>query len=123
MSREKTRQDMKQKIPFQTCSHWPVNWHWSWQLCLSTPLSALHDAAWDSRWTASCNGHPQHRWRPKISCTMSSRLWEMPILCAVAETQPRGEKQFPDFTVQWSPRPAEEEHLCSLQVLRKRRKT
>lgn len=41
----------------------------------------------------------------------------MPTLCAVAEAQPRRGNRFPDFTVQRSPRPAEEEHLCSLRVL------
>lgn len=83
-------------------------------------MTALHDEAWDSQWTTSCNRHPQHRRRPKIYCTMSARPWEMPTLCAVAKAQPRGGDQFPHFTVQQSPRPADEEHHCSLQLLMER---
>lgn len=118
--KDQARCEIKDSVPDLKTHHRPVNWHWPWQSCLWTPLSALHDEAWDSQWTTSCNRHPQHRRRPKIYCTVSARPWEMPTLCAAAKAQPRGGDQFPHFTVQQSPRPADEEHHCSLQLLMKR---
>lgn len=117
----KDQEEVKQKTPSQTWRLVTDKWA---GMCLGSCVGHFRTMQFKVREEPLHEPrHLQHIWRPKVShYHVCQAMRNANTLCCSRGTS-RGGNQFPNFTVHWSLRLAQEDYLCSLQVLRKRGKT